>query len=103
MTYKVIVRPEAALEIQEAFDWYEERSEGLGLEFLRAADACLSGVQRNPNSHQVVHEQVRRALMRKFPYALFYLIKGDIIVVLACFNIKRSPADWQRRADKFQR
>jgi hypothetical protein len=57
MTYKVIVRPEAALEIQEAFDWYEERSEGLGLEFLRVADACLSGVQRNPTSHQMVHEQ----------------------------------------------
>jgi plasmid stabilization system protein ParE len=103
MTYKVIVRPEAALEIQEAFDWYEERSEGLGLEFLRVADACLSGVQRNPTSHQIVHEQVRRALMRKFPYALFYLIRGGTIVVLACFNVKRSPADWQRRADEFQR
>jgi hypothetical protein len=41
--------------------------------------------------------------MRKFPYALFYLIRGDTIVVLACFNVKRSPADWQRRADEFQR
>jgi hypothetical protein len=79
MTYKVIVRPEAALEIQEAFDGYEDRSEGLGLEFLRVADACLSGVQRNPTSHQIVHGQVRRALIRKFPYALFYLIRGDTL------------------------
>ena len=47
MTYQVIVRPEAAREIQEAFDWYEERSEGLGLEFLRTADVCLSSVRRN--------------------------------------------------------
>lgn len=101
MTYKVIVRAEAALEIQEAFDWYEELSEGLGLEFLRVADACLAGVRRNPASYQVVHEQVRRALLRKFPYALFSLIKEGTVVVLACF--KRSPADWQRRTGEIQR
>jgi len=40
MSYEIIVRPEAAREVQEAFDWYEEKSEGLGLEFLRAADEC---------------------------------------------------------------
>jgi plasmid stabilization system protein ParE len=103
MTYNVIVRPEAAREIQEAFDWYEGRSEGLGLEFLRVADACLSGVQRNPTAYQIVHEQVRRALLRKFPYALFYLVANDIIVVLACFHVKRSPADQLRRTGEIQR
>lgn len=97
MTYNVIVRPEAEREIQEAFDWYEERSEGLGTEFLRAADACLSGVRRNPEAYQVVHDRVRRALLRKFPYALFYLVHEDTIVVLACFHIRRSAAEWQRR------
>ncbi|OLE55926.1 MAG: addiction module toxin RelE [Acidobacteria bacterium 13_1_20CM_3_53_8] len=97
MTYNVIVRPEAEREIQEAFDWYEEQSEGLGLDFLRAADACLSVVQRNPSAFQSVHKQVRRALLRRFPYMLFYLVKEDTIIVLACFHVKRSPADWQRR------
>ena len=97
MTDNVIVRPEAEREIQEAFDWYEERSEGLGTEFLRAADACLSGVRRNPDAYQAVHNEVRRALLRKFPYALFYLVRADTIIVLACFHVKRSPADWQRR------
>jgi toxin ParE1/3/4 len=103
MTYNVIVRPEAAREIQEAFDWYEGRSKGLGFDFLRVADACLSSVQRSPTAYQVVHERVRRALLRKFPYALFYLVTNDLIVVLACFHIKRSPADWQRRTDEIQR
>jgi len=45
-----------------------------------------------------VHEQVRRALLRKFPYALFYLMSKDTIVVIACFHIGRIPADWQSRA-----
>jgi plasmid stabilization system protein ParE len=97
MTFKVVLRPEAEREIQEAFDWYEKRNEGLGLEFLRAADACLSGVRRNPEGYQVTQENVRRALLRKFPYALFYLIHKETIVVIACFHIKRSPVDWQRR------
>jgi hypothetical protein len=47
--------------VQEAFDWYEGRSEGLGREFLRAADACLAGVQRNPSAFPKVHKEVRRA------------------------------------------
>jgi len=98
MTYEIIVRPEAALEVEEAYRWYEERSEGLGLEFLRVADACLSSVQRNPEGYPVVHERVCRALLRKFPYALFYLADEHRIVVIACFHIRRSPADWQRRA-----
>jgi hypothetical protein len=50
MSYQIIIRPEAANEVQAAFDWYEEKSEGLGLEFLRAAEACLEKIRRNPLS-----------------------------------------------------
>ncbi len=48
MKRKIIIRPEAAREVQDAFDWYEERDEGLGAEFLRAVEACLSAIRRNP-------------------------------------------------------
>src|ERR671938_1467293 len=97
MTYKVIVRPAAEREIQEAFDWYEEKSEGLGLEFLRAADACLAGIKRNPIASPAMYQDIRRALLRKFPYALFYMVKEERIIVLACFHAKRDPIDWMRR------
>ncbi len=98
MTYQIIVRPEATREVQDAFDWYEEKSEGLGLEFLRAAEACMAGVQRNPRAFPAVHNEVHRALLRKFPYALFYIIKEESIIVLACFHAKRDPIDWLRHA-----
>jgi toxin ParE1/3/4 len=97
MSYEIIVRPEAAREVQEAFDWYEEKSEGLGLEFLRAADACMAGIQRNPLVSPTMHQDIRRALMRKFPYALFYIVKDERIIALACFHAKRNPMDWLRR------
>lgn len=98
MTYEIILRPEAAREVQEAFDWYEEKSEGLGLEFLRAADACIAGIQRNPLASPIMHQEIRRALLRKFPYALFYIVSEERIIVLACFHAKRDPIDWMRRA-----
>ena len=97
MSYEMIIRPEAAREVQEAFDWYEEKSEGLGLEFLRAADACVAGIQRNPLASPVMYQEVRRSLLRKFPYALFYIVKEERIIVLACFHAKRDPIDWMRR------
>ncbi len=98
MSYEIIVRPEAALEVQEAFDWYQEKTEGLGLEFLRAADACLAGVQRNPLASPMMYQEIRRALLRKFPYILFYIVKEEQIIVLACFHARRDPIDWMRRA-----
>ena len=97
MSHEIIVRPEAAREIQEAFDWYEEKSEGLGLEFLRAADACMAGIERNPLASPTLYQDIRRSLLRRFPYALFYMVKEERIIVLACFHAKRNPIDWMRR------
>ena len=95
---QIIVRPEAETEVQTAFDWYEAQSDGLGLEFLRAIEACLSGVARNPFAYTVAKlPNIRRALVRRFPYALFYLVDDDAIVVIAVFNVKRQPIDWTER------
>ncbi len=99
MNRQVIIRPEAAREVQEAFDWYEEQDEGLGFEFLRAAEASLSAIQRMPFSFPIARGQARRALLRKFPYFLLYLVEPDRIVVLACFHVKRDPIDWLRRIE----
>ncbi len=98
ITRQIIVRPEAEAEVQQAFDWYQEQSEGLGLEFLWAIEACLSGVTRNPFAYTVVKvPNVRRAVVRRFPYALFYLADNEAIVVIAVFNVKRQPIDWLQR------
>jgi toxin ParE1/3/4 len=97
MSYEITVRPEAAPAVQEAFDWYEEKSEGLGLEFLRAADACMASIKRNPLASPAMYQDIRRSLLRKFPYALFYMVKEERIIVAACFHAMRNPIDWMRR------
>jgi plasmid stabilization system protein ParE len=66
----------------------------LGSEFVRAVDACLSGIGRNPLAYQVIHEQVRRALIRKFPYTILYVFEQNTVFVLACFHARRDPKRW---------
>lgn len=96
--YEVIVRREAQLEVQEAFDYYEEKNKGLGFEFMRSLDAALQSVKRNPFAYQKIYKESRRVLLRKFPYALFYVVEENRIVVIACFHQRRSEIDWLRRS-----
>jgi plasmid stabilization system protein ParE len=98
LTYEVIVRREAQTEIQEAFDYYEDKNEGLGFDFIRSLDASLQSVKRNPFSYQTIYKRSRRALLRKFPYALFYVVEQNRIIVIACFNQRRRPIEWHRRS-----
>lgn len=55
----------------EAFDWYEERRDGLGHEFLAEVQATLSRIENNPLHHATIHQNVRRGLVRRFPYKVF--------------------------------
>ena len=90
-------RPEARLDILEARAWYEERAEGLGSEFARAVDGAASGILRFPKAFPTVHGQVRKAVLRRFPYSLLFLIDGDELVVLGCFHHRRDPRTWTDR------
>lgn len=92
------LRPEAEADVRDAYRWYEERARGLGDEFLRATDAALASVERRPEAYPVVYERVRRVLLRKFPYGLFYVVESDAVVVLACFHARRDPKRWRDRA-----
>jgi hypothetical protein len=67
------IRKPAEADIDTAFAWYESQREGLGLEFLTAVEATLALIQRSPDQFPRVHRDVRRALVRRFPYAVFYL------------------------------
>ena len=95
---EIIVRREAQFDVQEAFDYYEEKSKGLGLEFMRSMDAALQSVKRNPTSYQKIYKEPRRLLLRKFPYALFYLVEETRVIVIAVLHQKRGELDWVRRS-----
>ena len=97
MTRRVILRPAAEEEVRDAHDGYEQRRGGLGDEFILCIDAALEPISRSPEAHPRVHEQTRRVLVRRFPYAVFNVIEPDAVVVLAVFHGRMDPLQWQRR------
>jgi plasmid stabilization system protein ParE len=98
MTPRLVFHSAARSELREAQEWYEVRVAGLGLEFARAVEAALMAIQRSPAAYPVVYEEVRQAVLRRFPYSLFFILEADRIVVLACFHHRRDPRTWQERA-----
>lgn len=97
INFEIIVRRAAEIEIIDAFIWYEEQQEDLGFEFLQLLDETFRFVKRNPGSYQIIYQNIRRALLRKFPYALFYIIENHQIIILGCFHQKRRPDGWMAK------
>jgi hypothetical protein len=99
---RFLVRPTAELEIATAFERYELQREGLGLEFLNAVEASLALIRRSPPMFPVVYRDTRRALLRRFPYAVYYVATPAITRVIARVHARQSPSRWQERSDSEQ-
>lgn len=95
---QVIVRNEARRDVLEAHRWYRERSPRLGNRFRDALDATIERIRQNPLGYQVLFRELRRALLRRFPYAVFFRCQDDVVVVVAVLHTRRDPAVWQSRA-----
>lgn len=97
MSLPVVFRPEAEAEFEEAQAWYEDRLRGLGQEFVTRVQATIDVVRRNPGQFPRIDGEVRRALVRRFPYAIFYLADPESVVIIAVFHTSRDPAIWRQR------
>ncbi|PIQ45289.1 MAG: recombinase [Deltaproteobacteria bacterium CG12_big_fil_rev_8_21_14_0_65_43_10] len=97
MADELIIAPEAQEDVDEAYCWYKNRRPGLGEEFLDCVDACIQAICRMPELHPKVHEEYRRALVRRFPYAIFYEYAGGKVTVYCIFHTSRDPKKWHNR------
>ncbi|WP_232251450.1 type II toxin-antitoxin system RelE/ParE family toxin [Oscillatoria acuminata] len=91
--------PEAEQDVAQAFGWYEEQEFGLGEEFLRCIDACIQFIWRSPGIYPVVHESYRRAVVRRFPYVVFYEYSDTTVMIYAVFHCSQNPKKWRSRLE----
>ena len=98
MNLPLVMRRKARADFDEAFDWYEARRDGLGVEFAERVQAVFDRVSAFPESHPPIYRDVRRALVHPFPYSVIYRIRNGSVVVLAIFHNKRDPKIWRSRA-----
>lgn len=89
--------PEADAELTEARHWYSHHRQDLDLEFMQCIDDVLAQVVSNPRFFPVVYRNLRRAVVRRFPFAVFYEITANGIQIVAVFHSRRNPEVWKSR------
>ncbi len=98
MNYALVFRPEVSRELREAHRWYESQKSGLGDEFLDCVSDTLSRIAQMPAAYALIYRDVRRALVQRFPYAVYYRVVSSRVIVTAVFHSRRDPKSWQVRS-----
>jgi plasmid stabilization system protein ParE len=90
VTWRVGVRPEAELDLLVAAGWYEAQQQGLGTAFIHELSLLVASLADNALLYAEHFEGIRRVFARRFPYAVYFLVVGDEVVVTAILHMRRS-------------
>lgn len=91
MTYILAFRPEVEEDAFSGYLWYEDKAIGLGEDFLRLFYAYSREILRNPLIYRKVHGEFRRRLLKRFPYAIYFRIEDNKVIVFGLFHCARNP------------
>jgi len=97
MSLEVSFHPWAEHELNEAAHYYHTRRSGLGATFLDEVEKAIAQITTNPMAAPMIRGDVRRKLVRRFPYSVLYAVRGETLRILAIANQKRRPFYWYGR------
>lgn len=89
--------PEAEAEFNDAIDYYEDKERGLGYDFAVEVYATIQRITTFPKAWPVMENDVRRSLVRRFPYGILYSEATEEIWVVAVMHLHRTPEYWKHR------
>ncbi len=91
MNYSLKIQTEALLEIQEAFEWYEEQKAGLGFLLIEEIENCYERLTEQPSYYGFLNSRFRRIKLSRFPYMLIFEIEENTVIINSIFHVKRKP------------
>ena len=97
---KARLHDEAEREVQQAFQFFESRRQGLGDEFVIAVDRAIAEISLSPERWPTLVSNIRRRVVRKFKYGVIYHVLDDEIEILAVMDLRRRPGYWRKRLRK---
>ncbi len=97
MNYSLSIRKEAESDIAEAYQYYEACRENLGSDFMLCLDESIFRIQKNPRQYKTIVKNVHRALLRRFPYGIYYVLVDDQIVIIGVMHARKNPRHWEER------
>jgi toxin ParE1/3/4 len=98
VSFRLLLRPAAKADLSETFAWYEDQLAGLGEEFMESVEQKLTQIESNPWQFPIVRNATRRANVKRFPFAIFYVPLDEQISILAVMHHARAPLQWQQRS-----
>jgi plasmid stabilization system protein ParE len=93
----LIIQPDAESDLAEAYAWYELQRPGLGDDFLLRIESSLESLRVNPEMYPQIYQEVRRKIIRHFPFCIFYIVGQSSVSVIAVLHAKRHPKHWRKR------
>ena len=87
----------AEREIAQAAQYYNSKVPNLGTEFLREVKYAVKRLEADPEVAQAVRGDVRRWLIRRFPFGILYRVDPEEIIILAVMHLARQPDYWRGR------
>ena len=97
MSRALVVRPEAELDVEEAAFWYDDQQPSLGDRFTTELNQLLPRIAEHPFQFPEIDRDVRRGLLQRFPYAVYFAVSEDAVTVVAVLHQKRRPDTWKLR------
>jgi toxin ParE1/3/4 len=90
MVFEIIVKPLARIDLDEAILWYENKLNGLGERFYQAFLTASEAIRKSPDAFIEISPDIRRIIIKKFPYKLFYTISENKVFIIGIIHAKRS-------------
>ena len=97
MSFTVYVRRAAELDVAEAQLWYEEQQAGLAVKFHQELSTVFDRLAETPLIYPVMHRNIRRAVLHRFPFLVWYRVEGSVVTILACTHGRANPSKIKRR------
>jgi plasmid stabilization system protein ParE len=97
MAFELIIKPIVFLDVEDAISYYEQRSQGLGKRFYDSFLSTIQSIQAHPHHFTYVYSSVRRCMVAKFPYKVFYIIEEEKIFIIGVTHAKRSNTFIRKR------
>ncbi|MCI0359901.1 MAG: hypothetical protein L0211_15600 [Planctomycetaceae bacterium] len=93
----VVIEQLALLELEQGRSWYESKLAGLGFEFVTEVDATIARIRESPEMYACHKKEFRQALVRRFPFAIYYEFQSGTVTIYSIFNCSQDPAKLDER------
>ena len=98
--YSVEISREAESDFDKSYDYYYDISPDIGDAFFKSINACFEAIQELPLSYQVIHRNIRRFTLKRFPFVIYYVVDNQTIKIITIFHTSRNPKIWSERTEE---